>query len=319
MNNTLRVTITAAFSAALFAAESSAFANSGWQFVASPQNESVTSVAAFPDGAYVNTKSGNIYIQYFNIGTWQLVVSASNPSLPAVQITSDENHNLYILSNKKSKSGGVPQIWSSGAFVNYPTTDGTAPGENGNCSNPSDLAIGPNGTIYVAGCISGEVDGLAGYIYAASPAINGNLPINWFPRVVSSNRVTAVAANQLNGDAWLLDSAGLTYYVNSNFVVGPVGRPECVQSLLSGGITGHTMGLWGGLNQGMVLGCSANQNEDYTICFDLTGGTGSQTQWQCSYLGGYAHNISVNQYTAVVGAGYFLPDGLEVFYYTQDD
>ncbi len=81
------------------------------------------------------------------------------------------------------------------------------------------------------------------------------------------------------------------------------------------------MGLWGALNQGMVLGCSATDADgDYQIWFDLTGSmTGSHTQWEGPYLGGYAHNISVNQYTAVIGGAYFLPDALEVYYYTQDD
>ncbi len=96
MNNTFRATIAATFSAALFAAESSALANSGWQYVPSPANESVTSVAAFPDGAYVNTASGNIYYQYFSVGTWKLVVSAQTPGTPVLQITSDKYGYLYV-------------------------------------------------------------------------------------------------------------------------------------------------------------------------------------------------------------------------------
>ncbi len=63
----------------------------------------------------------------------------------------------------------------------------------------------------------------------------------------NSNTLVAVAANQMVAGAWVIDSAGGTWFVNeSGSTAHQIARPEFLQP------TSHQIGLFGSLNNAMA-------------------------------------------------------------------
>ncbi len=292
-------TMALAFSSALVAAASSAFGavNTEWTFIPGPPGF-VNSIAAFPAGVYASSTNG-IYAAYnpsWTSGTWTLVVST--PSNKVKQITSDVGEGLYIINSQ-----GFPQQYQwNGKFANFPPGVANSPGlgQNNGCSSPTDMAVGEDSWTYVVGCGNNE-------FWAAHPKTASSGGVNWGAIRIgsSSNTLVAVAANQMVAGAWVIDSAGGTWFVNeSGSSAQQIARPEFLQP------ASHQIGLFGGLNNVMAIGGgNVDQGDDHGIVFWENPG------WVGPYLGGYAHTISVNQYTAAVLA---VVDVNDIYVYSLD-
>lgn len=273
MFNARYATIAATLSAALLSVGSSAFGaiNTGWTQLSPSPPGTIISVAAFPAGVYAATTSG-IYVDYLvnNPAIWYYVSSTV-----ATQITSDSGDNLYII-NKQ----GVPQKWTGTSFTWIDPVNSPGAGNNG-CPRPSDIAVGEYGHVFVVGCGNNE-------LWSTSPSSNwGQVGIG-----PSNVNLVAVGANQIDASEWVIDANGGTWLVNlSGNSAQQYARPEYLQP------RPHAIGVFGGSNQAMGIGGgNPNGNGDYPIVFWANPG------WSWPYLGGWAHMVSTNSYTAAVVA-----------------
>lgn len=287
MFNAHRATIATALSAALLSATSAAFGavNTGWTQLSPSPPGVLKSVAAFPSGVYALTSTGIYYdFVWNNPAVWTFVTTTD-----AVQIASDSFDNLYILSKT-----GVPQKWTGTAFtwvdpVNSPGTSGSS------CQMAKDIAVGESGRVYVTGC--------AGVNPGNNQLVTTWPGRNWGAVSIGPTNVSlvAVAANQLNAGAWVVDAKGGTWLVSLNgdspqqyarpeYIGGsspPTRNPPSPQP--------HTIGLFGGSNQVLgIAGGNPNGSGDFPIAFWANPG------WSSPYLGGWAHILSANSYTAAV-------------------